>query len=115
MRDASFPHMIWRIANKYHRGVMQHMALHSGLDNATLRKWVLGLTRQPDTPLLERLCETYHLDFSEVYELVRRDMRRHQFGERVPVPDLSHVKPGPQARRPLARIGGGRRRKARVA
>lgn len=119
MKDASFPMLIWRIANKYHRGVVLQMARHTRLDYATLRKWIFGLTRQPDTPNVEQFCEAYGLDFQAVYDIIRRDIMRYRMRARVPVPDLSHVKPRPlpdgQNRRPLARMDGGRRRKVRVA
>lgn len=99
MKVPSFPVLVYRLAQQHHDGALLVMAMASGVPQSTLWRWVRGLPTHYSPELVRRVCDTYDLAFTEVWEVIARDTAQKVQGKKVPLPDLSSVTAGPVPKR----------------
>lgn len=108
----SFPLLIHALADAHHRSCLLTMAQASDIPYTTLWRWERGMSRQYSMDVVQRLCEHYHLDERQTWDLIRNDRMRRSAGQRVQLPDLSFRKRGPI---PASRLSRARRMVTAVA
>jgi transcriptional regulator with XRE-family HTH domain len=86
--------LVWTLAARHHDGNLLAMARKTRIPQSSLWRWCHGLG-SPRADLLAKLSRTYSLDPEAVWMLVARDAMRRATRKRVPLPDLSDVRPGP--------------------
>jgi transcriptional regulator with XRE-family HTH domain len=98
-RFRSFPCLVGGLLHRTPPGTVQAMADRTQIDHATLSKWMRGRTKQPPPDLVRQWARAMEVPEDEALALCREDQWRRLQGEPVPLPDLSHLRPGPPPRK----------------
>src|SRR5688572_26856735 len=106
MTPASFPVLIFTLAQEHHEGALLRMSMEAGVPQSTLWRWMRGLPKQYDPVLVRQLAEHYNLKFTAVWELIRRDEDARMAGKKIVLPDLSQIRRGPVPMRERRRRHG---------
>lgn len=92
----SFPILIHSLAERHHRNCLLTMSRECDLSYTTLWRWERGMSGSYDYFLVQRLCERYSLEPTDVWALIHRDTALRTRGKRIPLPDVSDRRRGPQ-------------------